>query len=142
MVGAKMKDSKEIKATVCLPNEVSAKFIGESKTVLNEVVSEYARRLVSEAESEERLQIGATKTVEITAQIVESAKWQLIHKMRRKAKHAGWLLTFQILMGLLTIPIGIGASNFGERWGLILCLVCAFAYLSILIIHLVLSNAK
>jgi len=134
-------DTQQIaEAVVNLPDDIKNKFTDVAITELNKAVSEYARKLISEAESEERLQLNATKTVEITAQIVDSAKWQIVSKMRRRARHYKLLLVLQMVMGVLMIPIGIGASNFDESWGQWLCILCGLAYVMILVVHSVISS--
>jgi hypothetical protein len=145
MITAKMQvrlKEATVKATVSLPPETELKFIGQAKSKLDDVVSEYARQLVSEAENEERRLMNASEVVEITARIIEDAKFQMHYRMRRKASYTGWLLFLQGIMGICTIPIGIGASAFDAPWGKIVLFVGIIAYVLVLIIHIVISHIK
>ena len=136
----KLTSYPDFELTIRLKGSAATEFFGSSPVVLENAVREYANKLINESRSEERRQIRATKTVEITAQIVESAKWELISAMRRTAKYSSMLLFLHILMGILTIPLGIGASNFNENWGIILSLICGVCYVLIFITHVVLSR--
>lgn len=89
-------------------------------------VREYADKLLSEASSIEKTEHTGSGEAEITAAHVEEAKWVLIRRLRRSAGHSRWVVVVRIGQTVAAAAVGVGASNFSQTWGAVLCLVGVF----------------
>ena len=97
-----------------------------AKQYFNCTVKEYADKLLSESSNIEKMEHAGTGDAEITAGHVEEAKWVLIRRLRRTTGQSKWAVVARIGQTLMVAAVGVGASNFGQTWGSVLCLVGVF----------------
>jgi|GEM_PF-5951001 len=93
---------------------------------LKNTVKEYAEKIVAEASNIEKLDHVGDGSPEITAAHVEEAKHLSLRRLRKKARSTKWVAVLRLSQFLLSVLIGIGASNFKEIWGAMLCLISVF----------------
>ena len=86
-------------------------------------VKEYADKLLSESKGIEKMEHAGTGEAEITAAHVEEAKWVLVRRLRRSAGLSKWVIAIRIVQTIVAALVGVGASNFSEKWGSVLCIV-------------------
>jgi hypothetical protein len=60
---------------------------------------------------------------EITAAHVEEAKWVLVRRLRRKAVSTARVAVLRVTQLVLTLLVGVGASNVKELWGALMSLL-------------------
>jgi hypothetical protein len=97
-----------------------------AKSYFNRAVKEHADKLFSEASNIEKMEHAGTGAPEITAGHVEEAKWVLIRRLRKTARHSKWAVMLRIGQTLMAAAVGVGASNFVQTWGAVLCLLGVF----------------
>jgi hypothetical protein len=101
----------------------------------NAAVKSYSQQLFSEAKNIEQIEHAGDGPPEITAAHVEEAKWVLVRRQRRQVRSSRWLFVLRVGQVLSSAAIGIGASNFSQTWGSVLCVVGVFLVSMFLLIE-------
>jgi hypothetical protein len=89
-------------------------------------VKEYADKLLNEATNIEKMERAGTGDPEITAAHVEEAKWVIIRRLRRSSSKLKWVVALRLGQTLGACAIGVGASNFSQTWGAVMCVISIF----------------
>jgi hypothetical protein len=92
-----------------------------AKAYFLNTVQEYAQGLLSQSQSIEEMEHTGSGPAEITAAYVGEAKWVLIRRQRQRARSSRWVVFTRIVQVLMSTLVGIGASNFSQTWGAIMC---------------------
>jgi len=103
-------------------------------------VKEYADKLINEATNIEKMEHAGTGDPEITAAHVEEAKWVIIRRLRRSSSKSKWVMTLRLSQTLAAGAIGVGASNFSQTWGAVMCVASIFLGSLMLLIERELSR--
>jgi len=98
-------------------------------------VKEYADKLLNEATNIEKMEHAGTGDPEITAAHVEEAKWVIIRRLRRTNSSSKWVVALRISQTLAAGATGVGASNFSQTWGAVMCVAGIFLGSLMLIIE-------
>jgi len=96
-------------------------FTPGARSYLDKTVKEYADKLVVEANNIEKMEHTGGGHAEITAAHVEEAKWVSIRRIRKKAASSKWPVVLRMIQIAMSAVIGIGASNFFQTWGALMC---------------------
>lgn len=104
-----------------LQAEDYAPFVPGGREYFAAAIREYVERLLVQSQSIEENEHTGSGPAEITAAHVEEAKWVLIRRQRRRAQKRGWIMFVRVVQVLMAAVTGIGASNFSQQWGALLC---------------------
>lgn len=110
-------------------------FTDGGKEYLRNAVQEYADRLINESRNIEQMEHTGQGDPEITGAHVEEAKWVLIRRLRRSSLKCRWIFTVRIGQAIMVAVVGIGASNFKETWGALMCVGGVFACSILLLVE-------
>lgn len=121
--------------TLGLLREDYEKLVPGAREHFTASVQVYVRQLFNEALNIEGIEHAGSGPPEITAAHVEEAKWILIRRQRRHARSSRWIAILRIGQGLTSAAIGIGASNFKESWGALMCIGGVFVGSMLLIVE-------
>ena len=99
------------------------KLIPGAKFHFKDAVASYTQQLFTEAKGIEALEHTGSGPTEITAAHVEEAKWVLLRRARRQARHSRWVAAIRVGQVVASAAVGIGASNFSHQWGAITCII-------------------
>ena len=88
-----------------------------------QAVKEYAERLKRESENIEYMEHTGEGPPEITAAHVQEAKWVSLRRMRRRATSSKWNAILRLGQLVMSTVVGIGASNFTQTWGALMCVI-------------------
>ncbi len=113
-------DSQDVK--IKFQSADSTALLPGGRAYFIKTLKEYAEMLLSESKSIETLEHTGSGPPEITAGHVEEAKWVLIRRHRRRLRSSKLATTARIGQFFASMTIGIGASNFSQQWGALLCL--------------------
>ena len=86
-------------------------------------VIEYANRLRHETENLEKSEHIGDGPPEITGAHVEDAKVITLRRMRKSSSSTIWNAIVRLVQFMAIALIGVGASNFTELWGSVICVV-------------------
>jgi hypothetical protein len=100
-----------------------SKLVPGAKSHFKGAIASYSQQLFNEAKGIEQLEHTGSGPTEINAAHVEEAKWVLLRRARRQAKHSGWVGTLRVGQVVSSAALGIGASNFSHDWGAITCII-------------------
>jgi len=89
-------------------------------------VQDHAQQLFNEARNIEEMEHTGPGQPEITAAHVEEAKWVLVRRQRRRARGTRLIFPLRAGQAVTTALVGIGASNFDQTWGALLCIGAVF----------------
>lgn len=85
-------------------------------------IETYADKIVTEAQNIEKMERVGSGPPEITTTHLQEAHWVYTRKMRRRST-SKWTWVLRILQFVVTVIIGVGASNTNQTWGIILTAV-------------------
>jgi hypothetical protein len=106
-----------------LPSAYYSDLTDGAKHYFECAVREYADKLLSESTNIEKMEHAGIGAPEITAAHVEEAKWVLIRRLRRFAGSSRKVTFVRIMQTIMAAIVGVGASNFAQIWGAVICLV-------------------
>jgi hypothetical protein len=123
-----MADSNPVGAVASPPprtvtDDLLQGFTPGAGSYFEKTVAEYGDKLASESRSIERMEHAGGGPAEITAAHVEEAKWVLVRRLRRGARQSNLLVVVRIAQTLTAVAVGIGAANFAQAWGGVMCVV-------------------
>lgn len=121
--------------TITITSADSNNFTPGGRAYLITTVQEYGQMVISESKNIEQLEHTGLGPLEITAGHVEEAKWVLIRRQRRRLRHSNWITAMRIGQAFMSLAIGIGASNFAQLWGSVLCVVSVLVVATLFVVE-------